>query len=140
VSVLVELGGRGHPGGSRPDHRDRAAAAPRRRLGDHPALGERPLDDRELDLLDRHRVVVDLEHTGGLAGGGADEAGELREVVRGVQPVDRLAPAILAHELVPLRDEVVHRAGVVAEGDAAAHAAAPCARSSSGSRRPKISP
>ena len=43
-----------------------------------------------LDLLDRDRVTLaDLEHAGRLARGGAEAAGELREVVRRVELGDR---------------------------------------------------
>ena len=81
------------------------------------------VDDADLDLLDRDRVVVDAEHAGALAGGGAEAARELREVVRGVEAVDGLAPAVPVDEVVPVGDQVAERAALVAEGDAAVHAA-----------------
>src|SRR5918999_695032 len=65
----------------------------------------------------------DLEHAGGLARGGAQLAGELGEVVGGVELLDRLAPAVAVHEVVPVRDQVPERAAVVAERHAALHAA-----------------
>ena len=43
-------------------------------------------------------------------GAGTEPAGELREVVRRVQPVDRLAPLVAVHEVVPVGDDVA-RAG-----------------------------
>ena len=49
---------------------------------------QRALDDRQLDLLDRHRVVVEREDARLLARRRAELAGELGEVVRRVQPVD----------------------------------------------------
>ena len=81
------------------------------------------VDDGELDRLDGHGVVVDPEHTGALAGCRTKRAGELREVVGGVQPVDGLPPMGAIDEIVPVRDEVPERAALVAEGDAAVHAA-----------------
>jgi hypothetical protein len=54
---------------------------------------------------------------------------ELREVVGLVQPVQRVAPSALVHQLVPLGDFVAEGAAggsLVAEGGAAVHA--PCAR------------
>src|SRR5690606_6964573 len=81
------------------------------------------VDDRDLDVLDRHRGLVDAQHAGRLARGRADAAGELREVVRRMQAVDRLVPVLAPREVVPLGDEVPKRAALVAERDAAVHAA-----------------
>ena len=63
------------------------------------------------------------EHAGRLARGRAERAGELREVVRGVQALDGLAPVVAPHQVVPLGDQVPERAALVAERDAAVHAA-----------------
>ena len=71
---------------------------------------ERALDDRDLDLLDRHRVVVDGQHACRFARRGADPPGELREVVRRVQSLARRRPFIARDQLVPLRDQVAQRA------------------------------
>src|SRR5262249_56322890 len=76
-----------------------------------------------LDGLDADGIVVDVEAAGFLAGRRADAAGELREVVGRVQALDRLAPPAAVHEVVPVRDDVPERAALVAEGDAAIHAA-----------------
>ena len=93
------------------------------RLRHDPALLPGAVDDRELDLLDRDRVaLVDLEHARRLARGGAEAAGELGEVVRPVQLLDRLVEAVAVDEVVPVGDEVSERAAVVAERDAALHA------------------
>ena len=82
------------------------------------------IDDAHLDLLDRHGGLVDAQHAGGLARRRAEPAGELREVVRRVQPVDGLAPLALPREVVPLRNEVSEGTTAVAEGDTAIHTAA----------------
>src|SRR5207244_8260739 len=71
----------------------------------------------------RDRVVVDVEDARLLAGRGTDAAGELGEVVGRVEAVDGLAPAAAVHEVVPVGDDVPERAALVAEGDAAVHAA-----------------
>ena len=68
--------------------------------------------------------LVDAEHARGLARRRAQPAGELREVVGGVQPLDRAVPVVAPDQVVPLRDEVAERAALVAERDAAVHAAA----------------
>src|SRR6185437_1248056 len=62
-----ELLGSGKSSRSRPDHGDGLASGdrdPAGWLGDHPAFGERPVDDLHLDLLDRDRAGVDAEHAG----------------------------------------------------------------------------
>src|SRR5260221_14127965 len=120
--VQLLCGGEARRAGA--DDRDRASRALARRLRDDPPLFPRAVDDRELDLLDRHRVpLVDLEHAGGLAGRRAEAAGELREVVRAMQLLDRLREALAVDEVVPVGNQVAQRAAVMAEGNAALHAA-----------------
>ena len=92
-------------------------------LGDDPALLEGAVDDRELYLLDGHRLVVYGEDAGGLARGGAEHPRELGEVVGLVQAVDGLPPVLPVDEVVPVGDQVPQRAAGVAEGHAAVHAA-----------------
>ncbi len=111
------------PAGPDPDHRDALPSEKRWRLRLDPALCPGAVDDLDLDLLDGDRIAVDAEHARGFARRRAQPARELGEVVRRVQPLDRLAPAVAVHEVVPVRDEVAEGAAVVAEGDAAVHAA-----------------
>src|SRR5690606_8947116 len=59
-----------------------------------------------------------------LAGSGAQPPGELREVVGGVQTLDRVDVFAAPGEVVPLRDEVAQQAARVAERNTAVHAAA----------------
>ena len=113
----------GEPGRARADHRDALAGLLLGRLRGDPAVLERLLDDLQLDLLDRHRVVVEGQHAGLLARGGADGTGELGEVVRGVQAIDRVAEVVALDEVIPLGDQVAEWAARVAERHAAAHAA-----------------
>ena len=87
-----QLLGRGQPGRPGADHRHPLAGAVQRTLRGHPALVPGPVDDLDLDLLDGHRVAVDGQHAGRLARRRAQRAGELREVVGGVQPLDGLPP------------------------------------------------
>ena len=110
------------PAGPEPTTATRRPGAMRRRLGADPAFVERPIDDGLFDLLDRDRVIVDGEHACRLAWRGAQTAGELREVVGGVEPLHGSFPVIAGDEVVPLGDEVAERTSVVAEGDAAVHA------------------
>ena len=106
------------------DDGDAPARALARRLRDDPALLPGAVDDRELDLLDRHRIaLVDLEHARRLARRGAEAAGELGEVVRPVELLDRLVEPLAIDEVVPVGDQVPERAAAVAERHAALHAA-----------------
>jgi hypothetical protein len=89
------------------------------------------IGDRLLDALDRDAAAGllfgDGQHAGGLAWRGAEPAGELREIVGGVQAVAGRIPAAPPDEVVPLRDEVAERTprgSRVAERDSAVHAAA----------------
>ena len=112
----------GQPGRAGPDDGDRLAGQLVRRQRHDPALVEGVVDDLDLDLLDGHRILVDAEHARALARRRAQPAGELREVVGGMQPLDRVAPAVAAHQVVPLRDQVAQWTAVVAERNAAVHA------------------
>ncbi len=123
VAGARQLLGDGQAGRSAPDHGDALAGAHRRHLGHDPAFVPGPVDDLDLDLLDRHRVLVDAEHARRLTRRGTQAARELREVVRRVQPFDRVLPVVAVDEVVPVGDEVAQRATVVAERDAAIHAA-----------------
>src|SRR4051794_15252152 len=112
------------PGRTGADDGNGAAGARRSRLRHDPALLPRAIDDRDLDLLDRHRVaLVDLEDARRLTWGGTEPPGELGEVVRPVQLLDRLAPPVAVDEVVPVGNEVPERAAAVTERDAALHAA-----------------
>ncbi len=123
VARLVQLGGDREAGRAGADDADRLAGATVGRLGDDPALLVGALDDRQLDLLDRDRVVVDGQHARRLARRRADPARELGEVVGRVQLDDRVLPAVAEDEVVPVGDQVPERAALVAERDAAVHAA-----------------
>ena len=69
--------------------------------------------------------LVDAEHAGPFARRGAGAAGELGEVVRLVQPIERVLPAALIDEVVPLGNQIVDRAAgrALAERHTAIHAA-----------------
>ena len=123
VAGPVELVGGGQPGGSRPDDGHALAGPDPRRRRCHPSLVERPLDDRELDRLDRDRVIVDRQHARPFAGRGAETTRPFRKVVRGVQSVDGRLPLIPVHQVVPVRNEVPERTPLVAERDPTIHAA-----------------
>ena len=132
VAGAIELGGRRQSRGPGADHGDRLSRARPGRFRRHPALLEAAVDDRAFDRLDRHRRLDDSEHARALARGGADAAGEFGEVVRLVQAIEGLAPAIAIDEVVPLGDQVVdgtagrhvgHQVAGVAKRNAAIHAA-----------------
>ena len=123
VAGAGELLGGGETGRPRADDGDPLTGLHAGHLGDDPALVPGPVDDLDLDLLDRHGVGVDAEHARRFTRCRAEAAGELGEVVGGVQAVDGVAPVAAVHHVVPVGDEVAQRAPVVAERDAAVHAA-----------------
>ena len=85
VAGARELLRAGHAGGTRADDRDFLSGLDRGRLGLDPALLEGAVGDRAFDRLDGHRIVVDVERAGGLARRRTDAAGDLREIIGGVQ-------------------------------------------------------
>ncbi len=123
VAGPCQLLGDRQAGRARADDGDRLAGAHRRRLRGHPALGPGALHDLVLDPLNGDRVLVDPEDAGGLARSRAQSAGELGKVVRRVQPLHGVGPVVAVDEVVPLGDQVPEWAAVVAERDAAVHAA-----------------
>jgi hypothetical protein len=132
VAGLIELIGAGETGGTGADDGDGLSGA----FGGGWGVTQPSSQPRSMiahfDVLDRHRRLDHAEHAGALAGGGADAAGELGEVVGLVQALERFLPATAVDEVVPLRDEVVDGAAAghagddvpgVAERRAAVHAA-----------------
>ncbi len=118
-----ELLGGGQTRRPRTHHSNRLPGQLPRRTWLHPSFVEGLVDDLQLDLLDRHRILVDAQHTRRLARSRAQPAGEVGEVVGGVQPFDCVAPAAPADQIVPFRDQVTQRTSVVTERNAAIHAA-----------------
>src|SRR4029077_11931222 len=117
-----QLIGRREPGGTGSDDGGLLAAAVRRRPRHDPAFAECPIDELVLDGLDGDRVVVDVEDAGPFARRWTQAAGELGEVVRREQALDRRLPAVAIHQIVPVRNQVPERTALVAKGDAAVHA------------------
>jgi len=109
--------------GSGAHNGDRPPGLARRLKRLHATAFESLVNDRDLDVLDGHRGLVDAQHATRFARRRANAAGKLREVVGRVQPVKRVVPLAAPYEVVPLRDEVAQRASLMAERDAAVHAA-----------------
>ena len=91
--------------------------------GRDPTFLPRTINDRVLDRLDADGIGVDAQHAGFLAGRRADPPGELREIVRRVERLDRALPILPEHQVVEVGNDVVDRAPGHAERDAAVHAA-----------------
>ena len=113
----------GQTRGTGTDDRDATAGAPLRDARLDPSLFPAFVDDRAFDRLDGHWPVGNVKRAGRLAGGGADSSRELGEIVRRMQRVERAPPVPLIDQVVPVGDQVVHRAAVVAIRNAAVHAA-----------------
>ncbi len=118
-----QLLGGGEPGRAGADDGDGLAGEPLRGLRGDVAAVPRLVDDGDFDVLDGDGGLVDGQDARGFARGGAEPAGELGEVVGRVQPLAGGGPVLAVGVVVPLGDEVPERAALVAEGDAAVHAA-----------------
>ena len=88
----------------------------------NPSFSKPALDNAFLELLDRHRWLVDAEHARGFAGCWTDASSKLWEIVCSVQLSYRLSPLAAVYEVVPVRDKIVDGTSGVAERDAAIHA------------------
>src|SRR5438876_696446 len=113
----------GKPSGARANDPDPLAASPQRYDGLDPPFLPPPVDDWAFSRFDRDRIVIDVERARRFTGRGTDAARELREVVGRVQHLERRPPLIAVDEVVPVRDQIVDRAALVAERDTAIHAA-----------------
>ena len=91
-------------GRSGADDRDLLPGADSRRVRLDQAVLETVLDDRQLVLADRHRVVVDPEDAGEFARRRADPPGDLRQVIRRVEQFQRPLPVEIERQVVPFRD------------------------------------
>src|SRR5246127_4522998 len=100
----------GEARGTRADDGDLLAGLDRGRLRPDPTILPGAVDDRAFDGLDGNRVVVDVERARGLAGRGADAAGEFREIVGRMQVARGLFPIALIDQVVEVGDLVVDRA------------------------------
>ena len=120
------------PAGPGADDGDLFAGADFGRLGHDPAFVPAVVDDGAFDVLDGDGRGVDAEHARAFAGGGADAAGEVGEIIGFVQAFEGFVPEAAIDQVVPFGDEVVDGAAGghaaeqgagVAEGNAAIHAA-----------------
>ena len=123
VSGTSELLGAGEASRTGADHSDLLAGRAAKHFGLDPAVGKGPINDRAFDRFDRHGRVGEVERTRGLAGRGADAAGEFRKIVGRVKVARGFLPIGAIDEIVPIGDLVVDRATVVTIRDAAIHAA-----------------
>ena len=88
----------------------------------HPTFCPCAIDDRTFNRFNGDRVVDDVQRARCLARCRADSSGELGEVIRGVKHLNRLPPSIPVHQIVPIWNNIIHGASLMAERDAAVHA------------------
>ena len=112
----------GEAGWPRADNRDPLAGAPRRDLRLDPAFLPATVYNRSLDVLDAHWIVGNVQGAGSLAGGWANPACEFWEIVGCVQCVEGAEPITLMDQVVPVGNQVIDRATVVAIRNTAIHA------------------
>ena len=89
----------------------------------HPTLGPGAVNDGVLDGFDAHRFIIHIQGASRLAGCWTDTARELGEIIGAVQHINRVFPIPLKHQIIEIRNDVVHRATAVAKRCAAVHAA-----------------
>ena len=132
MADLIQLSSAGETSWSGADDGHFAVRANLWRFGHDPAFLKALVDDGGLDGFDGHSRLDDAERAGAFARSGTDAAGELGEVIRLVESVERFAPEAAVDEIVPLGNEVVDRASAghagekfsgVAKWNAAIHAA-----------------
>src|ERR1035441_6046510 len=92
-------------------------------FGNYPALFPGAVDDGFFNVLDSDGGFVDAEYAGGFTRRWADAAGELGEIIGGVQDATGFLPTAVKDKIVPVGNDVGDGATGVAEGDAAIHAA-----------------
>ena len=91
------------------------------RLWHDPALCPSTINDGVLYRLNANGVIVDVEGTGSLAGRRTNTARELRKVIGRMQRLQGMLPILPEDQIIEIRNDVVHRAAVVAKGGAAIH-------------------
>src|SRR6476660_8946261 len=132
VAGARELLRAGHARGTGAYYRDLLAGFAGRDFRLDPAIVPGAIDDGAFDGLDGDGVVVDVERAGGFARRRANPPGEFREIVGRVQVARSFFPVVLVDQIVEIRNLVVdraarrarrHRAGAVAIGNPAIHAA-----------------
>jgi hypothetical protein len=106
VADTSELLSGGQPGGTTAHNRDSLVGDPGGRKWGHPPVRPGLLNDGRFHLLDGHGRLVDSENTRGLTRSGAELAGEFREIVGFVEPLNRPASVPATHQVIPFRNEV----------------------------------
>ncbi|CAB5068169.1 unannotated protein [freshwater metagenome] len=90
----------------------------------YPSLFPCVINDRDLNLLDRHRVRINSQHTGGLARCRTKPARKLGKIVRCVQALDGFMPTVFVDQIIPIGNDVSERTAVIAERNTTIHAPA----------------
>ena len=124
VTEAAELLRRSESSRPRAYHRDASPGLAARRTRRNPSFGETTIRNGLLDVANGDRLLDDAKDACRFAGRRTEPAGEFGEIVGCMQRIARLSPAATEHEVVPLGNDVAHRApGVaLAEWHATIHA------------------
>src|ERR1700674_5606495 len=114
MSGATKLLGCTEAGGPGADHRDAESRPSPRRTRHHPTLRKAAIGDCLLDVTDGDGLIHQAEHARRFARRGTEAPGELGEIVRGMQRLERLAPITALNQTVPFRDDVAHGTARVA--------------------------
>src|SRR5688572_26957925 len=107
MAGAIQLRSSRKSGGPRPDNCDFLPSANFGLLRNYPTFFPASIDNRGFDVLDRDGWSVDSEDARSFARSGANAAGELREVIRLVETIERFLPQATVNEIVPLGDQVI---------------------------------
>ena len=123
VSGTSELLSHSQSSRTRTDDRNTLTSFHTGHLRNNPTFIPRAINDFDFDLLNGHWVGANAHNTGRFARSRAQPTSEFREVVRGVQTLDRIFPVVAINEIVPVGNQVAKWATVVTERNTAVHAA-----------------
>ena len=121
-AIQLIRGRKARPGRIRRRRPSSTCAWPAAAASTHPSSYARSMIDTSISLIVTGSSLMP-EHARPFARRRAQPAGELGKVVRRVQTIDRRVPLVVVDEVVPVRNQVSERASLMAERNAAVHAA-----------------
>ena len=83
------------------------------------------VNNRAFNRFDSDWLIGQIQRTGRLTRGRTNSAGEFGKVIRAMEDFDGFAPVALVNQIVPVRNDVVDRASVMAIRDTTIHATRP---------------
>src|ERR1700730_11735970 len=107
MPYLVELRSAGQPGRTGTDNGHSFSGTRSLGLRHYPSRLKPPVDDRQFDILDCNRRVVDAEDARTFTWRRTDAAGKFRKVVSLMQSVESLTPVPSINQIIPFGNQIV---------------------------------